>query len=106
MARAMVTVPARARRGEIIEIRTLIAHPMETGVRLDADGRTVPRDIITRFECRYDDELVFAADLYPAVSANPYLAFHTVAGASGRLTFRWEGDNGFSHVESVDLVVA
>ena len=99
MARALITLPRTAKRGEVIEIRTLIAHPMETGYRPGEDGRVLPRDIIRRFSCHYDDggtdELVFSADLFPAVAANPLISFCTVATASGTLRFTWEGDNGF-----------
>ena len=75
MARALIKAPAARERGEIIEIRALIAHPMETGYRLDADGQQLPRDILRRFSCRYNGELVFSAELIPAVAANPYFAF-------------------------------
>jgi len=105
MARTLITVPATARRGEVIEIRTLINHPMETGYRRDADGRAMARDLIRRFTCRYDGEVVFAAELHAAVAANPYLSFHTVATASGVLSFSWEGDNGFTQTESRSIVV-
>jgi sulfur-oxidizing protein SoxZ len=105
MARTLITMPATARRGEVIEIRTLIAHPMETGYRPGADGKVLARDIIRRLSCRYDGELVFSADMFPAISANPYIAFHTVATVSGTLTFSWEGDNGFSQTETATLAV-
>ncbi len=105
MARALIFAPRTARRGDVIEIRALIAHPMETGYRPDGEGRTLARDIIRRVECRYDGELVFAADLYPAIAANPMLGFHTVATASGTITLRWSGDNGFVQTESVSLTV-
>lgn len=105
MARTLITVPATAKRGEVIEIRTLINHAMETGYRRDADGQMLPRDLIRRFSCRYDGELVFSAELHAAISANPYIAFHTVATQSGVLSFAWEGDNGFVQTESRSLVV-
>jgi sulfur-oxidizing protein SoxZ len=105
MARTLINVPASARRGEVIEIRTLIAHPMETGYRPGADGRVLPRDIIRRFACRYNGELVFSAELFPAIAANPYLAFHTVATESGTLSFTWEGDRGFTQTETAALAV-
>jgi sulfur-oxidizing protein SoxZ len=98
-------VPA-ARRGEVVEIRAMVGHPMETGHRPDGQGRTVARDILTRFECRFDGQLVFAADLYPAVAANPYLSFMLRAERSGTLQFRWLGDRGFEHTESKPLSVA
>jgi sulfur-oxidizing protein SoxZ len=105
MARALVTMPTTAKRGDIIEIRTLIAHPMETGYRPGADGAILPRNLIRRFSCRYDEVLVFSAELFPAVAANPFISFATVATASGTLRFSWEGDNGFAQTESVSLTV-
>ena len=105
MARAIVTVPKSATRGEVIEIRTLIAHPMETGYRTGDGGAPLQRNLIRRFTCRYDGEEIFAADLFPAVSANPLIGFFTVATASGTLTFTWEGDNGFMQVETASIVV-
>src|SRR5436305_5731116 len=97
MARTLINVPATAKKGEVVEIRTLIAHPMETGYRAGDDGKVLPRNLIRRFTCRYDGETVFSAELYPAVAANPLLSFYTVATASGPITFTWEGDNGVSH---------
>ena len=105
MARAIVTVPPTARRGDTVEIRTLIAHPMETGFRKDDTGGVVPRNLITRFTCRYDGETVFAADLFAAVAANPTLVFTTVATRSGTLECTWQGDHGFAQTESVAITV-
>ena len=105
MARTLITAPRTARRGEVIEIRTLIAHAMETGLRVDAEGRKLPRDIIRRFTCRQGDELIFSAELFTAVAANPYLAFSVVATVSGTLSLTWEGDNGFVHTETLALTV-
>ncbi|WP_298725024.1 thiosulfate oxidation carrier complex protein SoxZ [uncultured Ferrovibrio sp.] len=102
---ARLSFPKTAKKGEIIEIRTLISHVMETGYRPDATGKVVPRDIIRRFTCHYDGEEVFRADLWQAIAANPYLSFTTVATKSGELTFTWEGDNGFRHVESGTITV-
>jgi sulfur-oxidizing protein SoxZ len=104
-ARALVTVPQGARRGEVIEVRALIAHPMETGHRADGAGGVLPRDLIRRFTCRLDGETVFAAELHPAVAANPLLSFPLVA-RPGTLTLHWEGDRGFAHTETVALRVA
>jgi sulfur-oxidizing protein SoxZ len=106
MARTLIHAPTTARKGEVVEIRTLIAHPMETGYRAGSDGRTLPRDIIRRFSCRYNNELVFSAELYPAIAANPYIAFHLVASVSGTISLSWEGDNGFAQTESVNIAVA
>jgi len=105
MARTLITAPASAKRGDVIELRTLIAHPMETGFRPGADGLLLPRNLVTRFSCRYNGELVFSAELFAAVAANPYLAFTTVATESGSLSFSWEGDHGFAQTETVTLTV-
>jgi sulfur-oxidizing protein SoxZ len=105
MARALITMPATARKGEIVEIRTLIAHPMETGYRRGDDGSVLPRNLIRRFTCVYDGETVFAAELFPAVAANPLIAFSTIATVSGTLTFTWDGDNGFAQTERIAITV-
>jgi sulfur-oxidizing protein SoxZ len=105
MARVLVNVPKTAKRGDIVEIKAMIAHPMETGHRQRADGTSFPRQIINRFVCTYDGETIFAADLFPAVSANPYLAFSTVATASGKLTFAWTDDDGATQTASAEIVV-
>jgi sulfur-oxidizing protein SoxZ len=68
-------VPTEAKKGEIIEIKTLVAHPMETGFRKDAQGKTIPREIINTFVCTFAGKEVFRVDLEPAISANPYFAF-------------------------------
>jgi sulfur-oxidizing protein SoxZ len=105
MARAIVTMPGTAKRGEVIEIRTLVAHPMETGYRRGDEGAILPRNLIRRLSCQYDGELVFSAELFAAVAANPFVSFFTVATDSGVLRFTWAGDNGFMHSESVVLTV-
>ena len=105
MARAIVNVPASARRGEIVEIRTLIAHPMETGFRAGADGRTIPRNLIRRLSCTYNGVGVFAAEFFAAVAANPYCVFYTVATESGTLAFSWSGDDGFAQTETATISV-
>lgn len=105
MARALIRIPATVRRGEVFEVQALIAHPMETGHRPGSDGRILPRDIIRRFVCRYNGAVVFSAELYPAIAANPYLGFNLRAEASGTLTFQWEGDNGFAQTETASITV-
>ena len=105
MARTLINAPSTAKRGEVIEIRATIGHPMETGFRPGDDGKILPRNLIKRFSCRYNGELVFSAELFSAVAANPYLAFHTVAMESGTLALKWEGDNAFTQTENVSITV-
>ncbi len=105
MARALINVPAKAKRGEIIAIKTLISHHMESGFRVGPMGVMIPRDIIETFVCTYNGEEIFRASLYQAIAANPFITFNTVAIASGTLEFKWTGDNGFSATESVNIIV-
>jgi sulfur-oxidizing protein SoxZ len=104
-ARALINVPAKARRGEIIEIKTLIAHPMETGFRVGLNGALIARDIITTFVCNYNGEEIFRAELSPAIAANPFVSFFALATATGTIEFSWTGDNGFSQSESAPITV-
>ena len=105
MASALINVPARAKRGDIIEIKTLMSHIMETGYRHTATGQLVPRDIITSFTCRYNGAEIFRADLFPAIAANPFISFFTVATESGKLEFEWIGDRGFTETASASISV-
>jgi sulfur-oxidizing protein SoxZ len=104
-ARTLINVPKTAKRGEVIQIKTLISHTMETGFRHDIDGKPIPRDIITSFVCTYNGEEIFNATLYQAIAANPFITFHTVATESGTIAFRWSGDNGFSQQASAQITV-
>ena len=105
MASAMINVPANARRGDIIEIKTLMSHIMEPGYRHKASGEVVPRDIITSFTCRFNGNEIFRADLFPAVAANPFLTFFTTVTESGKFEFEWTGDQGFSETASASITV-
>jgi sulfur-oxidizing protein SoxZ len=104
--RALVRIPDLIRKDEVIEVRATVGHPMETGFRLNDAGLVMPRNLVRRVEARFEDEPIFAADLHPAIAANPYLSFWLRAGEGGTLLVRWTGDNGFSHSESVRIQVA
>ena len=105
MPSALINVPKKAKRGEIIEIKTLMSHVMETGYRHTADGEVVPRNIITGFACRYNGVEIFRADLFPAIAANPFITFSAVATESGKFDFEWIGDNGFAETASASISV-
>jgi sulfur-oxidizing protein SoxZ len=105
MARALINVPAKAKRGEVIAIKTLISHVMETGFRHSSTGIPVPRDIITMFVATYNGEEIFHAELFPAVAANPFITFYTVATESGTIEFKWTGDNGYAATEQAKITV-
>lgn len=91
---ARIRVPKDAKRGEVIRVTVLIQHPMETGYRLDADGKKVPKNVIRSLVCRYNGVEVFRARMSPGIAANPYLQFPTRAIESGELEFTWVDDAG------------
>ena len=89
-----VRVPAQAKAGEMIEIKTLISHEMESGQRRDSGGKPIPRKIINKFTCTFNGQPVFACDMAPAIFANPYLEFTAKVMESGTFTFTWVDDDG------------
>ena len=103
--RIRMRVPATAKRGEIIEIRTLIEHLNESGWRRDDDGKAYPRKIIHTFTCTYNGVEVFRGALKRAVSVNPYFVFHTRAVASGELVLRWEDEGGAVFTATAKIAV-
>ena len=105
MARPLINVPAKVKQGQVFEIKTLISHVMEPGYRFTTNGVRIPRDIITSFSCSYNEVEIFRADLSPAVAANPFITFFTIATESGTLEFRWTGDNGFSETTTATVTV-
>jgi sulfur-oxidizing protein SoxZ len=104
-ARTLINVPPKAKRGDVILIRSLISHVMENGFRIDNTGKPIPRNIITSMVCTYNGEEIFNATLHPAIAANPFLTFHTVATESGTIAFKWTGDNGFEAEASAKITV-
>jgi sulfur-oxidizing protein SoxZ len=91
------------RKGEIIDVKTLVSHPMETGLRHDESGKLIPRMIINRFTCELDGQLVFGCDPDSAVSANPFFAFMFRPERSGTLKFTWIDDEGL-RIEATETI--
>jgi sulfur-oxidizing protein SoxZ len=89
-----VRIPKIAKKGEVIQIRTLVNHVMESGQRRDQAGNLIPRMIINRFTCTFNGQPVFACDIEPAIAANPYLEFFAKVQASGTFRFTWTADDG------------
>ncbi len=107
MAKARVKVPKSVKGGEVFQVKTLISHKMETGLRKDKKtGKKIARLIINKFSCTYGGKEVFSADWHPAVSANPYLAFFVKAGDSGPMNLKWTDDKGKSTEKSVNVKVS
>src|SRR5687768_11013089 len=89
-----IRLPKEAKKGEVVTIKTLVSHVMESGQRKDRDGNTIPRKIINRFTAEFNGKPVFAADIEPAVAANPYLQFTAKLEESGTFRFTWTDDDG------------
>ena len=101
-----VKVPKTASKGEVIEIKTLINHVMETGLRKDAKtGEKIPRQIINKFTAEFNGTKFFETDIDPAVSANPYLQFHAKVMESGTFKFTWVDDNGSTYTSENEIKV-
>jgi len=103
---ARINIPAKAARNEPFEVRLQIRHPMETGYRTDDAGKAIARNVVRSVTCRYNGDLVFAAQLSSGIAANPYLRFFVTARASGELVFEWIDDAGVRVSERASLVVA
>lgn len=87
-------LPKEAKKGDIVEIKTLMPHIMESGQRKDKDGKIIPRKIINKFTAEFNGKPVFSADLEPAIAANPYLQFNAKVDESGTFKFTWTDDDG------------
>jgi sulfur-oxidizing protein SoxZ len=98
-------IPDQAQIGDIIEVKALIQHVMETGNRKDAEGKRIPRNIIHTFTAHYDGDLIFKAELGSGISANPYLAFFFKVPGPGELWVSWLDDEGGETVERYPLKV-
>ncbi|QLH73410.1 thiosulfate oxidation carrier complex protein SoxZ [Rhodopseudomonas palustris] len=101
-----VRVPTQAKPGELIEIKTLISHEMESGQRKDASGKIVPRKIINTFTAQFNGKMVFEAEWNPAISANPYQSFFYKASETGEFAFLWKDDDGSVYESKHKLTVA
>jgi sulfur-oxidizing protein SoxZ len=100
-----IKLPKEAKKGEVIEIKTLIAHVMETGLRKDQEGKIIPRKIINKFTAEFNGKPVFSVDIEPAVAANPYMQFTAKVEESGTFRFTWTDDDGTVTTAEQDIAV-
>jgi sulfur-oxidizing protein SoxZ len=105
MSTARIRLPQSIKKGDIVEVKTLVTHTMESGQRRDSAGQVIPRKILNKFACTYNGKEVFRAELAPAISANPYIAFFITAAESGTLDFAWTDDDGSVIKESAKIAV-
>ena len=105
-AKPRVKVPKKADAGEVITIKTLISHKMESGQRKDKEGKVIPRSIINHFQADFNGKKVFEMKLEPAISANPYIEFMAKVEESGEFTFTWNDDDGSVYTTAKSITVS
>lgn len=103
--KARISIPEQASKGELLEIKTLVSHPMESGFRFDGMGDSIPRNILRRFTVEYGEKTIFETNFGPGIAANPYIAFFIRAQASGPVRFIWEDQQGVISEELRQLTV-
>ncbi len=106
MARVLLNIPKTARAGEIVTVKLLISHPMESGQRHNENGKLVKQNVINSLRCGYGDEEVLQLTLHPAIAANPYFEFTFRADKSGTIDISWVDDEGVAGFERRDIEVA
>jgi sulfur-oxidizing protein SoxZ len=104
--RTLVTIPPRAKKGEVVTVRALAQHAMENGFRHDEYGKKIPRDMIDVFRCQFNGVEVFRAELIGGIAANPLMQFTVRVMQSGRFDLTWEGDNGYLAKASANIEVS
>ena len=106
MSKPRVKAPSTATAGEVVTIKTLISHDMESGLRKDGDGNLIPRKIINHFTVTFNDKVVVDMEMHPSVAANPYIEFDAVIDATGDMKFTWTDDDGSLYEDMKTIEVA
>ena len=105
-AKPRVKVPKSVAAGEVVTIKSLISHKMESGQRKDAEGKLIPRSIINRFTCDFNGVNVIDVAIDPAVSTNPYFEFTAKVDAAGEFKFTWYDDDGSVYADNKPIEIA
>jgi sulfur-oxidizing protein SoxZ len=105
LAPARISMPLEAKKGEAVEIKALVRHPMETGYRVDNMGQLVPRNVLTKLVVTFNGSEIFRMQMQQGIAANPFLSIMLRAKESGELVFTWTGDEGAEIVERKTLTV-
>ena len=92
--RPRLRLPSVEAAGEVIEVKTLISHPMESGHRTDGEGNPIPRLIIQTMQATFNGQEVFRAEWSSGIAANPYQAFMLKVDEPGLLEVVWQDEAG------------
>lgn len=104
-AKTRIKLPETAAVGDVVEIRALINHVMETGNRKDAQGQVIPRNIIKSLAVTFGSVTIFRAEFGAGISSNPFVAFYMRVPGPGELVFTWTEDTGATYVDRAPLYV-
>ena len=105
LAPVRISMPAEAKKGDSVEIKALVRHPMETGYRVDSMGQLIPRNVLTQLVVTFNGAEIFRMQMQQGIAANPFLSIVLRAAESGELVFTWTGDEGAMIVERKTLTV-
>jgi len=100
-----VKVPKTASAGEVVIIKSLISHKMESGQRKDKEGNIIPRSIINRFTVEFNGQSVLDMTMEPAISTNPYVQFEATVPEAGDFVFTWYDDDGSVYDTTKSVVI-
>ncbi|MCU0953952.1 MAG: thiosulfate oxidation carrier complex protein SoxZ [Hyphomicrobium sp.] len=104
-SKTRIKLPEKTTLGEVIEVRALINHVMETGNRKDANGQVIPRNIVNSLAVTFEDVSIFRAEFGSGISSNPFVAFFMRVTGPGEFIFTWVDDAGEKTVERVPLLI-
>lgn len=94
MSIARVQWPEKISSGDVVKVRMLIKHAMDTGYLQDFTGKVVPRNVIRLVTCTLGDKEVFRIEPSSGISANPFFEFYVRATATAEFKIVWTDDKG------------
>lgn len=100
------TIKIRAKhKGEEVDVKSIITHPMETGLRKDKKGELIPAHFIQEIVAKLNDTVVMTANWGGSISQNPYLSFKIKGGKKGdQIQLSWTDNKGDTDATTVAVV--
>jgi sulfur-oxidizing protein SoxZ len=86
--------PERITAGEVVKVRLLVQHPMDTGYLQDLLGKLVPRNVIRLLTCTLGPQEVFRVEPSSGIAANPLFEFFVRATDTAEMRVEWVDDRG------------
>lgn len=102
MQNPRIALPKRIQANQPIELRTLITHPMETGLRSAPDGSLIPQNLVQNLQLSIDSQPALKVQFHNGTAANPYVRF-LIQNSGSDLAFRWQDQQGAEIIEQRQL---